>query len=108
LPISPLSGKLDAFVWTVPTEAFSGPVLEQVAQQALVEALAKTNRPASAAVSTSVAIEPVRVRPAARRKTDPVVAEPPLPDDPGPELERDNPQPRKRFRLLEWLAGSSP
>ena len=110
LPISPLSGKLDAFVWTVPTEAFSGPVLEQVAQQALVEALAKTSRPASAPIPTSVAIEPARVRAAARRKAmvDPVVAEPPLPDDPGPELERDNPQPRKRFRLLDWLAGPSP
>ena len=45
LPISPLSGKLDAFVWTVPPEALAGPVLEQVAQQALAEAAAKASRP---------------------------------------------------------------
>jgi HemY protein len=110
LPISPLSGKLDAFAWTVPPEALAGPVLEQVAQQALAEAAAKASRPTPAApVPAPVAIEPARTRPAPRRRAaaSPVVAEPPLPDDPGPEAEGDAPT-RKRFRLLDWLAGPSP
>jgi HemY protein len=110
LPISPLSGKLDAFVWTVPPEALAGPVLEQVAQQALAEAAARASRATpTAPIPAPVAIEPARPRPTARRKAtaDPVVAEPPLPDDPGPELETNTP-PRKRFRLLDWLAGPSP
>jgi HemY protein len=110
LPISPLSGKLDAFVWTVPPDALAGPVLEQVAQQALAEAAVRASRPTpTAPVPAPVAIEPARPRPTARRKatTSPVVAEPPLPDDPGPELEGDA-RPRKRFRLLDWLAGPSP
>jgi HemY protein len=108
LPISPLSGKLDAFVWMVPPEALAGPVLEQVAQQALAEAAAKASRPRPpAAVPAPVAIEAARARPAPRRKAgaDPVVAEPPLPDDPGPEVDAPT---RKRFRLLDWLAGPSP
>ena len=108
LPISPLSGKLDAFVWTVPPEALAGPVLEQVAQQALAEAAAKASRPTpTAPVPAPVAIEAARARPAPRRKAgvDPVVAEPPLPDDPGPEVDAPT---RRRFRLLDWLAGPSP
>jgi hypothetical protein len=31
------------------------------------------------------------------------VAEPPLPDDPGPDAEESTP--RKHFRFLDWLAG---
>jgi HemY protein len=109
LPISPLSGKLDAFVWTVPPEALAGPVLEQVAQQALAEAAAKASRPTPAApVPAPVAIEPARARPPRHKSAaDPVVAEPPLPDDPGPEVEGEAPA-RKRFRLLDWLAGPTP
>jgi HemY protein len=105
LPISPISGRLDAFAWTVPPEAIAGPVLEQVAQQALAEAAAKASRQAPA----SVAIEPARVRAAPRRKAaEPVIAEPPLPDDPGPQAEAENASSRRRFRLLDWLAGPSP
>ena len=109
LPISPLSGKLDAFVWSVPPEALAGPVLEQVAQQALAEAAAKASRPTpTAPVPAPVAIEPARARPPRRKAgVDPVVAEPPLPDDPGPEVEGEAPA-RKRFRLLDWFAGPSP
>jgi hypothetical protein len=36
-------------------------------------------------------------------KVAPLVAEPPLPDDPGPDAEEA--MPRKRFRFLDWLAG---
>jgi HemY protein len=108
LPISPLSGKLDAFAWMIPPEALAGPMLEQVAQRALVEARAGRS-PSSAPVAVSVAIEPARVRTTRRKVTaDPVVAEPPLPDDPGPEVDGEPAATRKRFRLFEWWAGPSP
>jgi HemY protein len=98
LPISPLSGRLDAFVWTVPQESSSGIVLEQVAQQALAEA--------SAAATPAVAppliapVEKAVTRRAPARKAEPVIAEPPLPDDPGPELDGDAPRGAQRFKLF--------
>jgi HemY protein len=107
LPISPLSGKLDAFVWAVPPEAHGGPVLEQVAQQALAEA--------SAAEKSAVEITPARIAPpdgpnaaaapaprkaAPGRKAGPVIAEPPLPDDPGPEPEAEAAEETPRFKLF--------
>jgi HemY protein len=105
LPISPLSGKLDAFVWAVPPEAHGGLVLEQVAQQALAEA--------SAAEKPVVEIAPTRIAPpdepkaaetpaprktASGKKATPVIAEPPLPDDPGPDPEAEVAEETPRFR----------
>jgi len=56
--------------------------------------------------------EPKPVPPAERRtpaakaeKAAPLVAEPPLPDDPGPQAEAEEEAPKKRFRFLDWLAG---
>jgi HemY protein len=104
LPISPLSGKLDAFVWAVPPEPHGGPVLEQVAQQALAEA--------SAAEKPAIEITPARIAPPAPpeasvprkaapgRKAGPVIAEPPLPDDPGPEPEAEAAEETPRFKLF--------
>jgi HemY protein len=101
LPISPLSGRLDAFVWSVPPEALAGPVLEQVAQRALADAAEK----APAIVQKSQLIEPPAraAKPRARRESGPapIVAEPPLPDDPGPELDGDAPAQPRRFRLFQ-------
>lgn len=111
LPISPLSGTLDAFAWTVPPDAVAGPVLQQVAQQALavtaVEAVpAPPSRietiaeppPAPTPAETAPPPRAPRARPAAR----PVVAEPPLPDDPGlePEAEAEVSPSSSRFRLF--------
>jgi HemY protein len=106
LPISPLSGKLDAFVWTVPPESSGGLVLEQVAQQALAEA--------SAAEEPAVKITPAKIAPpepkaaeaptprkaAPSRKAGPVIAEPPLPDDPGPDLGAEAVEETPRFKLF--------
>ena len=104
LPISPLSGKLDAFVWAVPPEAHGGPVLEQVAQQALAEA--------SAAEKPAVVITAAQIAPRAppegsaprkaalSKKVGPVIAEPPLPDDPGPEPEAEAVEESPRFKLF--------
>jgi HemY protein len=104
LPISPLSGKLDAFVWAVPPEAHGGPVLEQVAQQALAEASA-AEKPA--VVITAAQIAPpappeasAPSKPAQSRKAGPVIAEPPLPDDPGPEPEAEAAEETPRFKLF--------
>jgi len=101
LPISPLSGKLDAFIWAVPPEAHGGPVLEQVAQQALAEASAAA-KPATVKVPTQIA-PPARAEPpraAPRRRAEPVIAEPPLPDDPGPEPDTETVQESPRFKLF--------
>jgi HemY protein len=109
LPISPVSGKLDAFVWTVPPEQVAGPVLEQVAQLAEAAAKASARTPLPPGLGAT-AIEPVRTRSTSRRTSAarPVIAEPPLPDDPGPDLDRRARPERKRFRLLDWLAGPAP
>lgn len=98
LPISPLSGRLDAFVWTVPPESPAGLVLEQVAQQALAEASAAA-KPAVTPIAAPVKAEP---RPAAPRKraAAPIVAEPPLPDDPGPDLGAEAAHEARRFKLF--------
>lgn len=114
LPASPLTGKLDAFIWGEPAAAPGGPMLEQVAEQALAIAPAMpapaARRP-RAPEATDVPSEPeipiAKSSPGASRSRTavrPVIAEPPLPDDPGPELESS---PRKRFRLFDWLAGQS-
>ncbi|MDO8534544.1 MAG: heme biosynthesis HemY N-terminal domain-containing protein [Xanthobacteraceae bacterium] len=116
LPASPLSGKLDAFGWSVPPSVVAGPVLEQVAEQVLAIAPSKPEPAQAPRKTLSIAEAPTSpkaagsapTRRAARPRVmvEPVVAEPPLPDDPGPEPELA--PPRKRFRLLDWLAGPSP
>jgi HemY protein len=106
LPISPLSGKLDAFVWAVPPEAHGGLVLEQVAQQALAEASAAAEPAAAPATPAIIEMpaprergEPAEtIRPARRKAAEPVIAEPPLPDDPGPEPETASE--RSRLKLF--------
>jgi HemY protein len=98
LPISPLSGRLDAFAWMLPPDSAAGPVLVQVAQQAIAEAPAAA-RPVVA--PTVVApIEKPAPRRSPQRKAAPVIAEPPLPDDPGPELDGDAPRGAQRFKLF--------
>jgi HemY protein len=98
LPISPLSGRLDAFTWTVPPELSGGPMLEQVAQQALAEASAAAKPAPLTPIAAPAMTEPRRTPP--RRKAEPVIAEPPLPDDPGPELDGDAPRGAPRFKLF--------
>jgi HemY protein len=106
LPLSPVSGRIDAFVWTVPSETAAGPVLEQVAEQALEEA-SKLRAPTVPIAPPTVA-DQVRASAGQRRKVAaPILAEPPLPDDPGPEADVES-APRRRFRLFDWLAGPSP
>jgi HemY protein len=109
LPASPVTGKLDAFVWAAPSQG-KAPVLEQSAATARSMPLAKVDSaplaPAPGAAEEAAArrIAPPRT-PAEREAAEPIVAEPPLPDDPGPELAND--APRRRFRLMDWFARPS-
>lgn len=109
LPISPLSGKLDAFVWTVPPQTVAGPLLEQVAQRALEEKEPDESSPApalelapprEAAKEAPKEAEAHGKRAERARRSAPVVAEPPLPDDPGPDPEAEAPAEGSRFRLF--------
>jgi HemY protein len=111
LPISPLSGRLDAFVWIVPPEAAAGPVLQQVAQQALAAASVAAPSETPKRIETIAEPPPVptqaeteQARRSSRKKpaVEPVVAEPPLPDDPGldPDAEAEAPRTRSRFWLF--------
>jgi len=122
LPASPSTGKLDAFTWSAPPPAAAGPVLEQMAEQALaIQPPRMEARPGQEASrpepkreparASDIELAPLEPRPveatARREKPAPLVAEPPLPDDPGPaaaEEDEDSVQ-RKRFRFLDWLAG---
>jgi HemY protein len=86
LPASPRTGELDAFRWSVPDAAGSGQVLEQAAEKVL------TVPPPVLVREAAPEREPVvRAAPAQKSvaKPAPIVAEPPLPDDPGPETETD-------------------
>jgi HemY protein len=98
LPISPVTGKLDAFVWMVPPEAPLGPLLEHAADREATGSLA--------AQQTAQPLERSGARLAIAAKPAPVIAEAPLPDDPGAEVEERTE--RRRFRLFEWLAGPTP
>jgi HemY protein len=97
LPVSPVTGKLDTFQWMVPPAAAGGPLLEHVGEPPSAGALVRLER---------VARSPEKELRDTATKPAPIIAEAPLPDDPGPEI--GEPAPRRRFRLLEWLAGPAP
>jgi HemY protein len=88
LAASPRTGEIDAFIWTVPDAVPAGAVLEQ-AETVLTVAPAPARETAPA--------KPVDAKPARlprQEKIAPVVAEPPLPDDPGPQAEPEGPEAR--------------
>jgi HemY protein len=109
MPASPQTGRLDAFVWSAPSSAAAGPVLEQVAEQALAvvppvkQDLSRPKAPAEPAPAAEKKRLPIFSPPP--QAAAPLVAEPPLPDDPGPVEEAEEAEPRRRFRFLDWLAG---
>jgi len=97
LPVSPVTGKLDAFQWMVPAAAGGGPLLEHMGGPSgagTLVPLEKAGRAPDNGPRDTAA------------KPAPIVAEAPLPDDPGPEF--GEPARRRRFRLFEWLAGPAP
>jgi HemY protein len=108
LPASPTTGRIDAFVWAVPPPAIAGPVLEQAVEAVIAIPAAQPEAvPLAPAASGPEPLVPRREpeRRAVRDGTEPVVAEPPLPDDPGPEPDGE---PQRRRSLFDWLAGPTP
>jgi len=107
MPASPGTGKLDAFVWSSPPTAQAGPVLDQMSAQSWAPPLAEAvlSKPKMPAASPARIEEKRAAAPARAETIAPLVAEPPLPDDPGPAEETAETEPRKRFRFLDWLAG---
>jgi HemY protein len=112
LPASPLTGRLDAFEWKEPPVANAGPILEHVAEQGFAKpapvAPSPPPTPPSVAAKPSEDIllvpedarpRPVRARPAIA----PIVAEPPLPDDPGPEPEMDDDAEAQKSAQRGWF-----
>lgn len=106
LPASPVTGALDAFVWTMPPAALGapGPVLEDFGplppepEPAPLPAPSAAIAPETALVDIEAApgsgrVEPVHVPPA-----EAVLPLQHAPDDPG--AASDEPPPRKRFRLF--------
>ncbi len=109
MPASPQTGRLDAFIWSAPPSAAAGPVLEQVAEQALA-VLPRMKHELSRPKAEAAPTPPIESRRAAAASAPPgavapLVAEPPLPDDPGPVEDAEEASPRRRFRFLDWLAG---
>lgn len=167
-PVSPVTGKLDAFVWAVPPGVSATPILEHEAERvklaiaavheaeaakvAEIEAAAREAAAAEAAAAEAAAREaaaaaaaeppvpaepvvevlaPVPAEPAleeakpaaaapaepaatarpapaapapandrsrsTRHEPEPIIAQPPLPDDPGPDPDTPAPEPRRRF-----------
>lgn len=109
LPASPLTGRLDAFEWREPPVAPAGPILEHVVEQSY----ARATVPAAAAPSVTakpsedILLVPEDARPRAipaRPATPPVIAEPPLPDDPGPEPDESDAT-RTKTGFRGWFGG---
>src|SRR6185312_1864817 len=99
LPASPRSGAIDAFAWSVPDAAPAGPVLEQA------ETVLTVPPPRAEAPPAKPLVDAAHARAAARKeKPAPIVAEPPRPDDPGPELQEET-QATRGFSLFGWRPG---
>ncbi len=107
LPASPRTGALDAFIWAVPDAAPGGPVIEQAETVLTVPPPPPQSVPVR---EESPAAKPA-IRDAAKsaqhpEKPAPIVAEPPRPDDPGPEIAEEAP-PARGFSLFGWRPGPS-
>jgi HemY protein len=99
LPVSPISGRIDAFEWRVPvTGAIAAPVIEPVIEPDAPSAGAPTGlTTVPHEESAARVIAPVRARPEnARVKPEPVIPLVHAPDDPGPDAEEsERPAPQE-------------
>ncbi len=118
LPVSPVSGRLDAFEWKAPVAELDGPKpIGHAAPAALIESRAKsaaeTTAGSTAAAGShggqaTAAPGGADVRAPSSRATETIIPLGHAPDDPGPgstssdeELEPNRPEPgRRRFRPL--------
>jgi HemY protein len=119
LPASPVTGALDAFVWTTPPAALGadGPILDdlgplpetavprmEIPARPVVAPMIEADMPAGAA--SRIADEMMSTAPI-MADAPPKAVIPPVvfpvahaPDDPGPDAAMAEPAPRKRFRLF--------
>lgn len=123
LPASPLTGRLDAFEWKEPPVAPAGPILEHVVEQGFADPAptsvptppspsepAQTMAPSVAAKpSQDILLVPEDARPrlSPRPAIVPVIAEPPLPDDPGPEPAPDEDVEASKSVIGRWFGRSA-
>jgi HemY protein len=108
LPASPLTGRLDAFEWKEPPVAPAGPILEHVVEQGFAKPSAAPVVPPSVAAKPTedILLVPEDARPMPAKRPPaiaPVIAEPPLPDDPGPELESDEDEKAAKSSIFGWF-----
>ncbi|MGU3497088.1 heme biosynthesis protein HemY [Xanthobacteraceae bacterium A53D] len=127
-PVSPVTGKLDAFIWAVPPGVSATPVLEHEAERVRlaiaairekeearreVARAAELEKLAAAPVEPAPVVEPAGVTEPAKpaevapstepakpavSAPPPVLALPPLPDDPGPAADPDTTEPETPAR----------
>jgi HemY protein len=116
LPASPLTGRLDAFEWKEPPVAPAGPILEHVVEQGFAKptptpAPVQTIAPSvSAKPSEDILLVPEDARPRAQPKRPaiaPIIAEPPLPDDPGLDPEQDEDEKAAKSSIRGWFGRSA-
>jgi HemY protein len=105
LPASPRTGAIDAFAWSIPDAVLAGTVLEQAETVLTVPPPARAEDLASVKpqVNAPSPRSPTRSL-LQKEKPAPIVAEPPRPDDPGPELQEET-QPPRGFSLFGWRPG---
>lgn len=120
--VSPVTGKLDAYIWAVPPGVTATPILEHEAERvrAAIAAIPPAAPPPPAPVASDLPVEAPPASPADRpaetvetaaaapmpqegatppsapapktAPAAPILALPPLPDDPGPQQEDEEPQ----------------
>lgn len=113
LPVSPVSGRIDAFEWKAPVEQLGGPLVElsdlhlDAPEEPALIAADVRSEPVSAVPAIEPAAPAISTRPATTSanpsrlaRPAPVVASHPVPDDPGPDDEGDQPV-RSRVPLLD-------
>ena len=110
LPVSPVSGRLDAFEWKIPVAeiaAGGGPIIEEekpIVAEAHLDAPARMIEPAVADPAT--AARRAAGRASATKRVDAVIPLVHAPDDPGPEFERrrePRPEPANNGWLQRWF-----
>ncbi|MBS4084553.1 MAG: hypothetical protein KGZ73_13445, partial [Rhizobiales bacterium] len=112
-----LTGRLDAFEWKEPPVAPAGPILEHVVEQGFAKPEAAAAPVPAQSAAPSVASKPsqdillvpedARPRPVPKPAIAPVIAEPPLPDDPGPEPENDEDVEASKSVIGRWFGRSA-
>ena len=91
LPVSPVSGRIDAFQWRVPlTGAIAGPIIEPELPGPVSTAATSRDQNQNAVVPTSISARPSAPAPL---QPEPVIPLVHAPDDPGPEVARESDAP---------------